>query len=114
MGAYIKSQRDGRPQTGAQAPGKGTTKEKAPRGRQKQMQVEIKQVTCSVAPSGPDWYADVSSAAVVASETVANPRPDWYADVSSAAVVAERKRITLSSLFSFYLIVVRGKASEVR
>ena len=56
------------------------------------MQVEIKQVTCSVAPSGPDWYADVSS----------------------AAVVAERKRITLSSLVSFYLIVVRGKAPEVR
>ena len=92
MGAYIKSQRDERPQTGAQATGKGTTKEKAPRGRQKQMQVEIKQVTCSAASSGPDWYADVSS----------------------AAVVAERKRITLSLLFSFYLIVVRGKASEVR
>ena len=92
MGAYIKSQRDGRPQTGAQAPGKGTTTEKAPRGRQEQMQVEIKQVTCSVTLSGPDWYADVSS----------------------AAVVAERERITLSSIFSFYLIVVRGKAPEVR
>ena len=51
MGAYLKSRRDERPQTGAQAPGCRKKKKEAPRGRQKQMQVEIKQVGYSAAPS---------------------------------------------------------------
>ena len=51
MGAYLKSRRDERPQTGAQAPGCSATTKEAPRGRQKQMQVEIKQVGYSAAPS---------------------------------------------------------------
>ena len=51
-GACPKSRRDDRPQTGAQAPGSSAAEEEAPTGRQRQMQVEIKQVRYSVAPFG--------------------------------------------------------------
>ena len=51
-GAYLKSRRDERPQTGAQAPGSSATIKEAPKGRQRPKHVVIKHVTCSVALSG--------------------------------------------------------------
>ena len=52
MGGTLKSRRDERPQTGAQAPGNVATTEKAPRGRQRPKHVVIKHVIYFVAPSG--------------------------------------------------------------
>ena len=51
-GLTLKSRRDERPQTGAQAPGSSSTTKEAPRGRQRPNHVVIKHVTCSVALSG--------------------------------------------------------------
>ena len=51
-GLTLKSRRDERPQTGAQAPGSSATIKEAPKGRQKPKHVVIKHVTCSVALPG--------------------------------------------------------------
>ena len=51
-GLTLKSRRDERPQTGAQAPGSSATIKEAPKGRQRPKHVVIKHVICSVAPLG--------------------------------------------------------------
>ena len=52
IGAYHKSRRDERPQTGVLTPGNCTMVKKVLKGRQRHKQVVIKQVRYSVAPSG--------------------------------------------------------------
>ena len=58
MGAYHKSRRDERLQTGVITPGNCATTQKVPKGRQKPKQVVIEQVRYSIAPSGL-WFVAV-------------------------------------------------------
>ena len=58
MGAYQKSRRDERPQTGVSTPSKCKTTEKVPKGRQKHKQAEIKRVTYSFDLSGLSFADD--------------------------------------------------------